>query len=407
LHYLLNDASNKGQYSGPFSMAELMEMARRGKFTGAELVWQLRDDKWQWVEAKSVDEFIQMFNALEHEAVTEAKAESAEIRLGINTGMRRPTTIIAFGGGKGGSGKTSLTVGLGLCLAAAGKTVILVDGDLGGANLNTALGSPEAKHTSVDFFIRRDVAVKDLFVPTRFKNLHFISGQGGVLGLANPRYSQKLKFINQLKRLDAEFVLLDLGAGTTYDTLDFFLASDRGVLVTSPDPLSINKAYGFLKAAVYRNIARLCSDDAVVSSHIEQMAARAFRPTIGQFLSGLKAESPESCAFVRKRLHEQPIGLILNMVMHHGEVMDAHKLIGDISRNIGIAVDFLGSVAFDPSVRLSIRKQVPFVIDRPKSIASQDVLKIALEKLLPQRNVMMRTMRREAVHRLKKLKNGK
>jgi MinD-like ATPase involved in chromosome partitioning or flagellar assembly len=134
------------------------------------------------------------------------------------------------------------------------------------------------------------------------------------------------------------------------------------------------------------------------------MAARAVRPTINRFLSGLKAESPESCAFIRKRLYEHPVGLILNMVMHQGERGDAHKLIGDISRNIGVAVDFLGSVTFDPSVRLSIRKQVPFVVDRPNSMASQDVLKIALEKLLPQRNVLMRTMRREALHRLKKLR---
>jgi Mrp family chromosome partitioning ATPase len=263
-YYLLIGESNKGQYSGPFSMVEFMEMARQGEFTGTHRVWYLRDGKWQWVEAKSVDEFIPLFSAVEREAIMEAKAESAEIRLGVKTGTRRPTTIVAFGGGKGGSGKTSLTVGLGLCLAVLGKSVILVDGDLGGANLSTALGSPEAKHTSVDFFIRRDAAVKDLVAPTRFKNLRFISGQGGVLGLANLKYSQKLKFINQLKKLDAEFVLLDLGAGTTYDTLDFFLSSDRGVLVTSPDPLSLNKAYGFLKAAIYRSIARLCAGDTVV-----------------------------------------------------------------------------------------------------------------------------------------------
>ncbi len=95
------------------------------------------------------------------------------------------------------------------------------------------------------------------------------------------------------------------------------------------------------------------------------------------------------------------------MVMHQREVADGHKLIGDISRHIGTAVEFLGSVAFDPSIRLSIRKQIPFVVDRPKSAASQDVLKIALEKLLPQNTVLMRSMRREALHRLKKLRAGK
>jgi flagellar biosynthesis protein FlhG len=396
--------SEKGHYSGPFSADELGEMARQGMFTGAHFVWYFRDGKWQWVEANSVAEFIQLFRSVEREAIKEAKAEATVIRVGIETGKRHPTTIVAFGGGKGGVGKTSLTAGLGLCLAAMGKSVILVDGDLGGANLSTALGSPEAKHTSVDFFIRHESSVEDLVIPTRFKNLRFISGQGGVLGLANPKYSQKLRFINQLKKLNAEFVFLDLGAGTTYDTLDFFLSSDRGVLVTSPDPLSLDKTYGFLKAAIYRSIARLCSGDMVVYRHLEQMAERAFRPTIDQFLSGLKAESPESCIFVRKRLYEHPVGLILNMVMHRGEVEDANKLIADVSHNIGVAVEFLGLVTFDPSIRLSVRKQVPFVVDRPKSKASRDVVKIAVEKLLPKRNADGRILQREAFRRLRQLR---
>jgi flagellar biosynthesis protein FlhG len=385
-------------------MDALKEMAREGKFAESHLVWYLRDGQWQWVEAKSVVEFAQMFRAVEREAIVEAGIEAKEIRRSVETGARRPTTVVAFGGGKGGIGKTSLTVGLGLCLAAMGTSVILVDGDLGGANLNTALGSSEAKQTSVDFFIRRDASVEDLVTPTRFRNLRFISGQGGVLGLAHLKYSQKLSFIIQLKKLDAEFVFIDLGAGTTYDTLDFFLSSDRGVLVTSPDPLSLNKTYGFLKAATYRSISRSCAGDMVVHRHLEQMAKRAFRPTIDQFLSGLEAESPESCAFVRKRLHEQAVGLILNMVRHRDEAGDAHKLIEDISRNIGMAVDFLGPVAFDPSFHRSIRKQVPFIIDRPKSKSSRDVVKIAIEKLLPRKAAGERILQREAFRRLKRLR---
>ncbi len=406
MYSLLISNSTTGPYSGPFSADELKEMARQGTFTGTHLVWYPRDGQWQWVEARSVAEFIQLFRAVEREAIKEAKAEAIEIRADVEAGTGRTTTIVAFGGGKGGVGKTSLTAGLGLCLAAMGQSVILVDGDLGGANLSTALGAPEAKRTSVDFFIRREAALKDLVMPTRFRNLLYISGQSGVLGLANPKYSQKLRFINQLKRLDADFVLLDLGAGTTYDTLDFFLSSDRGVLITCPDPLSLDKTYGFLKTATYRSIARSSAGDLVVYRHLEQMAARAFRPTIDQFLTELEAESPESCALVRKRLYENPVGLILNMVMHRGEVRDAHKLIADASRKIGVALEFLGLVAFDPSVRLSIRKQAPFVVDRPKSKASRDVLKIAFEKFLPQRSADGRIQLRGALRRLKRFGAG-
>ena len=406
MYYLLIGDSEKGHYSGPFSTEELKDMARQGMFTSAHFVWHFRDCKWQWVEADSIAEFIQLFRSVEREAVEEAKAEATKIRVTIETGMSRPSTIVAFGGGKGGVGKTSLAAGLGLCLASAGKSVIIVDGDLGGANLRTALGSPEAKHTSVDFFIRREGGVGDLVTPTRFENLRFISGQGGVLGLANPKYSQKLKFINQLKKLDAEFIFLDLGAGTSYDTLDFFLASDRGVLVTSPDPLSLDKTYGFLKAATYRSIARMCAGDMVVIRHLEQIAARAFCPTIDQFLSGLKAESPDSCAFIRRRLYKHPVGLILNMVMRRGEIGDAQKLIADVSRNIGMAVEFLGPVAFAPSIRLSIRKQIPFVVDRPKSKATRDMVNIAVGKLLPQGSADGRILQRETLRRLKQLRTS-
>jgi len=168
-----------------------------------------------------------------------------------------------------------------------GKSVILVDGDLGGSNLNTALGSPEAKHTSVDFFIRRDAAVKDLVA--RPGSRIFASSAGREASwFGQPEIFTEIE-VHQPAEKSRRGIRL-AGSGGRHDLRHtrFFLSSDRGVLVTSPDPLSLNKAYGFLKAAIYRSIARLCAGDTVVYSHLEQMAARAFRPTINQFLSGLK-----------------------------------------------------------------------------------------------------------------------
>ena len=100
------------------------------------------------------------------------------------------------------------------------------------------------RKTSLDFFIRHQASVEELLTPTGLDGLKLIGGQAGVLGLANPKYSQKLRFINQLKRLEADFVLLDLGAGAMYDVLDFFLSCDRGILVTCPTPLAVKYTFG-------------------------------------------------------------------------------------------------------------------------------------------------------------------
>jgi flagellar biosynthesis protein FlhG len=397
-YQLVNDRSQ-----GPYSFGQLQEMARLETFTPASLVWYDLQGKWQWVEAKRIAEFVELFRAIENEAVTAARLEAREIRREVAAGLRPPTTIIAVGGGKGGIGKTSLTVGLGLCLAAMEQSVILVDCDLGGANLRTALGLPEPQLTSVDFFVRSKAAVDQLLTPTGVDSLQFISGQGGVLGLANLKYSQKLKFINQLKKLEADFVLLDLGAGTSYDVLDFFLASDRGVLITCPDPFSLESAFGFLKTAMYRGIARSFSSDEIIYGHIKKQMDRAFRMSMFQFLTELRVESPESADIVWKYLAAYPKGLILNMVRRRDEIKSATELIAEASRQLSVKVELLGQVSYDALVRKSTLERSPFVLTRPTSKASRDLLKIVSEKLLPRRHVEGPALQRWAIRQMRQV----
>ena len=392
---------NKKQ--GPFTFPQLQETARQGGFTPASLVWHRVQGRWRWVEAGKIIEFVKLFHAIESEAIQAAKLEAREIRRDVAEGKRSPTRVIAVGGGKGGIGKTSLTVGLGLCLAAMKYSVVLADCDLGGANMRTVLGLPEPRLTSIDFFVRNAAAVEQLLTPTGVDGLQFISGRGGVLGLANLKYSQKLKFINQLKKLEADFVLLDLGAGTSYDVLDFFLSSDRGVLVTCPDPLSLESTFGFLKTAMYRGIARSYYSDEIICRHIRKQTEGAFGLTMFQFLSELRIESPESADIVWKYLAAYPKGLILNMVRTREEIKVASELIAETSRQLSVRVDLLGQVSYDPIVRKSALDRSPFVLTRPTAKASRDLLKIVSEKLLPRRHVEGPALQRWALRRMKEL----
>ncbi|MGL1903305.1 MAG: AAA family ATPase [Fibrobacterales bacterium] len=165
--------------------------------------------------------------------------------------------IIAFGGGKGGVGKSFMTSNIGTMLAQSGKKVILIDADLGGANLHSSVGIPHPSHTLNDFIKKRVDSIQDVILPTKIPNLSIICGASDILSLSNPKYTQKMKLIRSINTLEADYILLDLGAGTYPNVIDFFIISPVGVVVIEPGISSFENAYGFIKSCVYRNIVAL------------------------------------------------------------------------------------------------------------------------------------------------------
>ena len=154
--------------------------------------------------------------------------------------------VWSIGGGKGGIGKSLLTAALGWQLARMGRRVVLVDADLGGANLHTCLGLPGPERTLGDFIQRRVEKIEDVVVDTPFPRLRLVSGASDFLGAANIKYQQKVRVLNKVRSLDVDVVLIDLGAGTSHNIIDFFLVSDIGILSVVPEPTSIENGYRFI-----------------------------------------------------------------------------------------------------------------------------------------------------------------
>jgi flagellar biosynthesis protein FlhG len=163
----------------------------------------------------------------------------------------------AIGGGKGGVGKSVVTVLLGTMLARQGKKVVLVDADLGGSNLHTLLGIRYPAQTLADFIQRKVEDIQHVMMDTPVDNLMLICGADDILGLANPKSTQKTRLFNHLKKLDADLILLDLGAGTSFTTIDFFLYAPNKIVVLSPQITSLQNAYGFIKSSLYRKLSRV------------------------------------------------------------------------------------------------------------------------------------------------------
>ena len=102
------------------------------------------------------------------------------------------------------------------------------------------------------FLSGRSNVMESVVCPTDYSNVRCIPGDSEMPGLANVTAGQKNRLIRHLRHMDADFVVLDLGSGSTYNTVDFFLAADRGIIVTTPALTSILNAYLFLKNSVFR-----------------------------------------------------------------------------------------------------------------------------------------------------------
>ena len=146
---------------------------------------------------------------------------------------RRARRVISVGGGKGGIGKSLISANLGIELARRGKKVVLVDADLGGANLHTTLGIDLPRRTLSDFIERRVEKIEDAVTPTGIANLGLVSGAMDHLDAANPKYAQKMRLLRNVQQMDVDYAILDLGAGTHANVLDFFLVSASRIVAMS------------------------------------------------------------------------------------------------------------------------------------------------------------------------------
>ena len=301
---------------------------------------------------------------------------TTEVRVNIPTrglvsATSAPRTIWAIGGGKGGIGKTLLTSNMAVYLSWLNKKVVVIDMDLGGANLHTSLGVDAPTKTLSDLVLGRVEDIQDLVQPTPIRNLHLISGAQDPVGIANMRHMQKARLLRKFREISADFVLLDLGAGTATNTLDFFLLADQKIVVVTPEPTSIENAYRFIKSAFYRML-RSATPSPYVRQLIEQAMDlknnRGIR-TPRDLLNEVKRLSPSDGTELERKMEQFKISLIINQVRVKSEAEIGKSILMVCERYFGMSVDYMGYLPYDNSVWQSIRKRTPFLLDAPNSTA--------------------------------------
>jgi flagellar biosynthesis protein FlhG len=246
----------------------------------------------------------------------------------------KKTRIITVASGKGGVGKTNTSVNMALAYARMGKKVVVMDADLGLANVNVILNM--IPKWNLFHVIRKQKTMREILVETEY-GISIVAGASGFSKIANLTTEERATFIEELSTLaNADIIIIDTGAGVSINVIDFIVASDDAVIITTPEPTAITDAYGIIK---------------IIATEVDNL-------NIG-------------------------IKLIVNRVKSVAEGKKvADRLIGIASQFLNTKVDYLGFIYDDPIVSQAVLKQKPFMVIDPKAKASQCIQHIVgrLEK---------------------------
>lgn len=244
--------------------------------------------------------------------------------------MFHSVQTIAVTGGKGGVGKTNVAVNMALELARIGRKVVLLDADLGLANVDILLGV-RAEYTIEDL-LAGNCSMNDLLLegPHGLKIVPAASGTQELTHLTPGEHSGLIHAFSELEQ-DVDVLVIDTAAGISDTVLSFVRAANEVMLVVCNEPTSITDAYAMLK-------------------------------------------------LLNSRYHIDRFHLIANMVKSQQEGMELyHKLIGVTDRFLDVAIEFTGFVPFDLQLRKAVKRQKAICDAYPDSPASQNFRKIALK----------------------------
>ncbi len=264
---------------------------------------------------------------------SEADQLSDTAKLFRNDSSTHNAKVITVTSGKGGVGKTNMTINLGIALSRLGMKVVILDVDFGLANIDVLFGV-STQYTLVDL-IRGDRNIFEVLTNGP-ENVKFLSGGSGVEELIRLDNKQLKQFVGNLSILDKlyDIILIDTGAGLSRNVMSFILAADEVVLVTTPEPTAMTDAYALVK-------------------------------------------------MVSRRELDKPIRVLVNKAESRLEADEIMAKLTTVSEKfLSLKLQKLGYILYDDCVVKAVKQQKPFLLGYPKSQASKQINEIAENLLL-------------------------
>nr|WP_314994234.1 P-loop NTPase [uncultured Treponema sp.] len=291
--------------------------------------------------------------------------------------------IIPIASGKGGVGKSLLSANLAVALGQAGKNVLIADLDLGASNLHLVLGQQSNAH-GIGTFLSKSSSFDNIIVKTSYPNVCFIPGDSEIPGFAALKASDKTNLIRNMLKTKADYLILDLGAGTHLGILDFFLLSPQGIVVTAPSVTATLNAYLFLKNIVFRMLYGVFKRNTAGFKYLEKLKSDSSsmqRMYIPKIITELEKIDPKNTELFLYKLQRFKPRLIMNMLDDPKDADKALKIRRSCQEYLNINLEHLGVIYRDTIQDTALASRLPVIVYKPQSMVSQAIYRIA-DKIL-------------------------
>jgi len=255
--------------------------------------------------------------------------QATQLRSLVRQQRRQRASVIAITSGKGGVGKSNVAVNLSIKLASVGKSVVLLDADLGLANADVLCNIDLPYNLSHVIARKRELHEVMVTAPGGFK---LIGGASGLARMADLTDFDRSRIVESLMAVEhsADTIVIDTGAGISPNVLSFTRAADHVLVVTTPEPTAITDAYAVIKV-------------------------------------------------ITKDGLDRRISLLVNQVRSAAEGRMVHERVAKVAKNfLGVNVLDAGHLVMDDHVRRAVLQRVPFLLSAPKCAASFCVTQLAM-----------------------------
>lgn len=277
---------------------------------------------------------------------------------------KKETQIWAVASGKGGAGKTFISASLGLTLSKLGFSVVIIDLDLTGANLHTALGV-EPSHQSLRQYFEGSKTLQETVIPSPYPHLSYIQGFWDSWTPTEFSADQMKRLISDTKKLTADYVIVDMSPGSLESHLELFKAAHEKLLISTPEPTSIEKTYRFIESFVCHSLQEGSQPEAFAS--MIKTLRQHRQGVLGSYFSfrGHLKENPGFESNFFETMTTSPVRLIINTARSQSNIDLGFCMKSVCNKYYDLGIDYLGAIDYDNAVWQSVRNREPVLVAQP------------------------------------------